>query len=144
MMKTCTSKFIENGRLLRRCGARTPCQAARFSVKMIDEVPNNNNPTQSERLGGSLCLLWRGGSKKMAISPVNAAREGTWLTDDTEKSLFGSEPKFSVIRVKKKGVDSGKSSFRNLRKCSKTCKMLTPSPYNTVANSYRSLVRVIG
>ena len=42
----------------------------------------------------------------MAISPVNAAREGTWLTDDTEKSLFGSEPKFSVIRVKKRGVDS--------------------------------------
>ena len=49
----------------------------------------------------------------MAISPVNAAREGTWLTDDTEKSLFGSEPKFSVIRVKKRGVDSRISSFRN-------------------------------
>ena len=42
----------------------------------------------------------------MAISPVNAARGGTWFTVDCENSLFEAELKFCVFTPKKKYADS--------------------------------------
>ena len=43
--------------------------------------------------------------QEMAISPVNAARGGTWFTVDCENSLFEAEPKFCVFTPKKNSVD---------------------------------------
>ncbi len=37
------ASIFKNVRLLRRRGARTPSQTARFSLKMMDGVPKNSN-----------------------------------------------------------------------------------------------------
>ena len=60
----------------------------------------------SERSGGSLCLLWRGGSQKMPLFPVNPAEGGP----------------FSVLTVKKLCLR------QNWNSVSSTPKKITPTP----------------
>ena len=53
----------------------------------------------------------------MRFSPVNPVARGHISGTHTEKSLLGSELKFSVVGGKKKRGNSRKCATRNLRNC---------------------------